>query len=282
MENASHAFLDAVRKSMRQIRVAIGAAKIDPDLLTAAETIQYEGYLRREETNAVILGLAKDGVTIKEIVRRTGYSRGLARKVLRGQRSDVFRVRESSLEAHLPWLDAQWAVGRRNGAELWRQLKQRGFRGCLRVVAEWAARRRQADKADVGALSRTPSARTIARLMTIGRDGLSKSETVIVAAIEGGAPSLVQAREIIAAFQAMVRRKSLVDLDPWLEGAGTSLVAPFAKGIIKDKVAVSAAISSNWSNGQTEGQITKLKLVKRQMYGRGKLDLLQARPIGAA
>jgi hypothetical protein len=49
MENASHAFLDAVRKSMRQIRVAIGAAKIDPDLLTAAERIQYEGYLRREE-----------------------------------------------------------------------------------------------------------------------------------------------------------------------------------------------------------------------------------------
>jgi hypothetical protein len=47
MENASHAFLEAVRKSMRQIRVAIGAAKIDPDLLTAAKTIQYEGYLRR-------------------------------------------------------------------------------------------------------------------------------------------------------------------------------------------------------------------------------------------
>jgi Transposase len=83
MENTSHAFL-AVRKSMRHIRVAIGAAQIDPDLLTAAETIQFEGYLRREETNAVILGLAKDGVTIKEIVRRTGYSRGLARKVLRG------------------------------------------------------------------------------------------------------------------------------------------------------------------------------------------------------
>jgi transposase len=118
--------------------------------------------------------------------------------------------------------------------------------------------------------------------MTIGRDGLSKSETVVVTAIERGAPSLVQAREIIAAFQAMVRRKLVVDLDPWLERAGTSLVAPFAKGITKDKVAVSAAISSSWSNGQTEGQITKLKLVKRQMYGRGKLDLLQARLIGAA
>jgi transposase len=282
MENASHAFLDAVRKSMRQIRAAIGAAKIDPNLLTAAERLQYEGYVRREETNAVILGLSKDGATIKEIVRRTGYSRGLTRKVLRGQRSDVFRVRQSSLEVHLPWLDEQWAAGHRNGAELWRGLKQQGFRGCLRVVAEWAARRRQAESADAGALSRTLSARTIARLTTIDRERLSKSETVTVAAIEGGVPSLVDAREIITAFQALIRRKSLADLDPWLERAKSSLVASFANGVTKDKAAVSAAISSPWSNGQTEGQITKLKLVKRQMYGRGKLDLLQARVIGAA
>ncbi len=90
MENASHAFLDAVRKSMRQIRSAIGAATINPGLLTAAEKLQYEGYLRREEANAAILAMAKEGSTIKEIVRSAGYSRGLVRKVLRGQRS-VFR-----------------------------------------------------------------------------------------------------------------------------------------------------------------------------------------------
>src|SRR6202158_1479495 len=81
MENASHAFLDAVRKSMRQIRAAIGATTINPALVTAAEKLQYDGYLRREETNAAILEMAKEGVTIKEIVRRTGYSRGLTRKV---------------------------------------------------------------------------------------------------------------------------------------------------------------------------------------------------------
>jgi transposase len=63
MENASRAFLDAVRKSMRQIRSAIGAATINPSLLTAAERIQYEGYLRREEENEAILGLAKNGVS---------------------------------------------------------------------------------------------------------------------------------------------------------------------------------------------------------------------------
>ena len=72
MENASRAFLDAVRKSMRQVRGVVGAATINPDLLTAAERIQYEGYLRREETNAAILALAEAGVPIKEIVRRPG------------------------------------------------------------------------------------------------------------------------------------------------------------------------------------------------------------------
>lgn len=84
----------------------------------AAERIQYEGHLHREETNAAILDHTKSGVTIKEIVRRTGYSRGLVRRVLREQRSDVFRTRESSLELFLPWLDAQWPARQRNGAEL--------------------------------------------------------------------------------------------------------------------------------------------------------------------
>ena len=281
MENASHAFLDAVRKSMRQIRAAIGAAIINPALLTAAEKLQYEGYLRREETNAAILAMAKEGAPIKEIMRRTGYSRGLIRKVLRGQRSDIFRIRSSSLEAYLPWLDEQWAAGRRNGWELWRSLKRQGFRGCLRVVSEWSGRRRRSEKMDASAIRRTPSARTIARLMTIGRDRLSKAETVTVAAIESGVELLVEAREIVADFQAMIRRKTLAELDPWIERAKTSLVAGFANGVTKDIAAVSAAISLGWSNGQAEGQICKLKLVKRQMYGRGKLDLLQARVIGA-
>jgi transposase len=280
MENASHAFLDAVRKSMRQIRTVIGATTINPELLTAAEHLQYEGYLRREDANTAVLRLSKSGVPIKEIVRRTGHSRGLVRKILRGQRSDVFRVRESSLETHLQWLDAQWSAGHRNASDLWRCLKKQGFRGCLRVVSEWASRRRRAEKTE-GALDRTPSSRTIARLLTIGRDDLSKSETVTVAAIEGGVPLLVEARELIAGFQAMIRTKSLADLEPWLKRAQSSLVASFANGIAKDKAAVSAAIISIWSNGQTEGQITKLKLVKRQMYGRGKLDLLQARVCGA-
>lgn len=282
IENASSAFLDAVCKSMRQIRAAIGAKVINPALLTFAEKLQYDGYLRREETNAAILALSEQGIAIKEIVRRTGYSRGLIRKILRGQRSDVFRVRKSSLEPYLPWLDEQWEAGCRNGAALWRALKERGFRGCLGVVSEWSARRKQAGKADSAVLGRAPSARTIARLLTIGRERLSKAETLTVAAVESGVAVLVEARDIIQEFQGIIRRKALDELEVWIGKARGSLVASFANGVSKDKAAVAAAIALPWSNGQTEGQICKLKLVKRQMYGRGNLDLLQARVIGLA
>ena len=67
----------------------------------------------------------------------------------------------------------------------------------------------------------------------------------------------------------MIRRRVEADLAPWIDHARVSLVASFANGVAKDIAAVRAAIISQWSNGQTEGQITKLKLVKRQMYARG-------------
>jgi transposase len=280
MENASRAFLDAVGKSMRQIRRAIGAARIDPKLLTYAEKLQYEGFQRREETNASVLSMSREGMAIREIVRRTGYSRGLIRKIMRGQRLDVFRTRPSSLEPYLPWLDARWAEGCRNGLALWRALRQQGFRGCRGVVSEWSGRRKRAENAEAGAIGRAPSARTIARLLTIGRDQLSKAQTITVAALERGVAVLAETRDILAEFQTIIRRKALSDLNAWLDRASGSLIAAFANGIIKDKDAVEAAIVSTWSNGQTEGQICKLKLVKRQMYGRGKIDLLQARVIG--
>jgi transposase len=281
MENASAAFLIAVRKSMRPIRAIIGATTINPALLTCAERLQYEGYLHREEANAVILALGKDGMAIKQIACRTGHSRQVVRHVLRGVHGDVFRTRQSSLDAHLVWLDDQWAHGRRNSAELWRRLKAQGFRGSLRVVSEWATRRRRAANASDQQLQKVPSARTIARLMTTARDHLSKADTVTIAAIEEGVPMLVNARKLIDRFHAMIRKRTASDLDPWLAAARDSLVASFASGVSNDRASVHAAMTQPWSNGQTEGQINKLKMVKRQMYGRAKIDLLQARLIGA-
>ena len=280
MENASRAFLDAVSKSMRQIRKAVGSAIIDPKLLTYAERLQYDGYLRRQETNEAILELSKQGIPIKQIVKRTGHSRKLVRSVLRGQRTDMFRVRQSSLEEWLPWLDSRWKNGARNASALWREMCEQGFRGQMGVVSEWARRRRLAERTDQSALARTPSARCIARLMTLARDDLSKSDAVLISAIENSVPELTVARTLIDEFQRMIRSKAAAKLDGWLEGAKASLVGTFANGVEKDFAAVRNAISSPWSNGQTEGQITKLKLIKRQMYGRAKIDLLQARLVG--
>jgi transposase len=282
MENASGAFLDAVKKSMPSIRQALGAISINPTLLTCAERLQYEGFLRREEANAAIRALANDGTPIKEIVRRTGCSRRVVRGIVRGERSDVFRVRMSSLEPWLARLDEQWTAGCQNGAELWRRLKTDGFKGSLRVVTEWATRRRQTEAAPYGGPRKCPSARMIARMMTIARNELSKNDAVTIATIEAAVPALVTARELFNRFQAMIRQRKSADLRSWLQDAASSLLASFATGLQADDKAVAAAIVEPWSNGQTEGQITKLKLVKRQMYGRAKLDLLRARLLGAA
>ena len=83
-------------------------------------------------------------------------------------------------------------------------------------------------------------------------------------------------------FHAMIKSKAPADLADWLERTKKSLLASFANGVTQDQAAVRQAMTSKWSNGQTEGQITRLKLVKRKMYGRGNIDLLQARLVGAA
>ena len=73
--------------------------------------------------------------------------------------------------------------------------------------------------------------------------------------------------------------KKTDDLTPWLRDAVGSELASFASGVGDDEAAVRAAIVEPWFNGQTEGQVTRLKLVKRQMYGRANVDLLRARMV---
>ena len=277
MQNASAALLEAVRRSMRPVRAALGSTVIDPALLTHAERLQHEGYLRRVEAYGVIRTLAQVGTPIKEIVRRTGRSRKLVREIVRGGGGDVFRCRSNSLEPHLTWLDAEWAAGCRNGAELWRRLQASGFQGSLRVVAEWATRRRRADSVGSERLRKPPSARVLSRLLLSERDRLTKEDAITLARIERGVPALVSARDLVDRFHQMVRDRAPAVLPALIGDLVASILASFGKGIAADRAAVTAALVEPWSNGQTEGQITKLKLVKRQMYGRAKLDLLRAR-----
>jgi transposase len=267
---------------MVAIRKAVATGVVDPASLTAAERRQHSGWLRREAENAGILALADQGVSIKEIMRRTDKSRGLVRKVVRGARNDIFRGRMSSLEPFLVQLETAWSGGSRNGAALWRAVKAKGFTGGLRVVSEWANRQRK----DEGAATRdnrpgkTPSARSIARMMTTERDTLSKVVARTVAMIGDAVPDLTAARDLLDRFHRLIQQRKDKHLDDWLADAKAGLMSSFATGIGQDHAAVKAVLTELWSNGQTEGQNTKLKLVKRQMYGRASLDLLRARLIG--
>ena len=115
-----------------------------------------------------------------------------------------------------------------------------------------------------------PSARTLARLLTTSRDHLGKAETLTVAAVERGVPALVEARVVVAGFQTMVRTMAPDKLDTWAARASESLVTLFTRGIVRDGAAVRAALALPGSNGQTQGQVTRLTLVKRQIKGAGR------------
>ena len=117
--------------------------------------------------------------------------------------------------------------------------------------------------------------------MSSGRTQIARAEAIPVATVESALPSLAKARDLVERFQAMIRGREGETLATWIDAAMASPLASFAADIRADRDAVAAAIVAPWSNGQTEGQTTKLKLVKRQMFGRAKLDLLRARLVAA-
>ena len=253
----------------------------DPSLLTCAERRQWDCFQRRKETTDAVLDLKRKGTPIKEIVRRLGLARLTVRRIVRGGGMDMFRTRLNMLDPYLETLDGHWSKGCHNGAELWRRLREQGFTGSGRVVSEWATRRRL-DEASAKRPRKPLSARKIARFLTARRDQIPKCHASDMIKIEEGVPALIAARDLVNRFHAMIRERKPQDLDAWIEAAKQSALSSFATGIASDRDAVRAALQLPWSNGQTEGQITKLKLVKRQMYGRAKLDLLEARLIVAA
>lgn len=114
-------------------------------------------------------------------------------------------------------------------------------------------------------------------MMTTARHHLSKADAITVAKIEVSVPTLVTSRDLTERFAEMVRHGRSEQLPDWLTEAETSALASFARGLRADTAAVVAALREPWSNGQTEGQINRLKTLKRQMYGRANLDLLRAR-----
>ena len=102
----------------------------------------------------------------------------------------------------------------------------------------------------------------------------------MLAGLRQHAPELDEAIALAEEFAGLIRNRAPDRLDPWLQQAGHSTVRQlqgFAKRLRVDDNAVRAGVTLAWSNGQTEGQVNRLKALKRQMYGRANLDLLGRR-----
>lgn len=216
LQNASDVLLTAVRRAMPAIRRTASSAELDPGILAAAERLQFEGFQRRQKINVLIQRMAAEGLPVKRIVLVTGLSRGLVRRVLCGEREDVFRLRHSSLTPWFPLLERHWQDGCRNGAELWRRLRSDGFQGSLRVVGQWATRQRPAEAAVSHGSSKCPPSRKIARMMTSGRHHLSNRQHISRAGRTRSAAS-GQGRWLLDAFTSMIRNGEENRLAGWMK-----------------------------------------------------------------
>jgi len=98
-----------------------------------------------------------------------------------------------------------------------------------------------------------------------------------VRSFEQHCPAVAEAAQLAREFADLLRRRQADQLANWLDRAQNSALRSLAASLRRDERAVRAAFDLPWSNGQTEGQVHRLKRLKRQTYGRAKFDLLQAR-----
>jgi transposase len=177
---------------------------------------------------------------------------------------------------------------------LFHDLKHRGYTGSLshlhRLLAKWRhPDREEAAKAEPAAgESQAIDPATGWRISPIVAAALcmkpskmlTPPQAVKVAVLKEASPSLVIMRQLAMRFRGLFRGSDPDKLDPWLDDAqssGLSSMERFARALRRDIEAVKNAIAEQWSNGQAEAQINRLKVLKRAMYGRASVELLRAR-----
>ena len=128
----------------------------------------------------------------------------------------------------------------------------------------------------------TPSTRRTARLLASDPTKLAYEERTFVDALCEAAPEVGITASHVRAFADLLRQDDPAALEPWLDAVAPTGLCGFAAGLRQDVDAVRAAITQPWSNGPVEGQVNRLKLIKRQMYGRAGFDLLQQRVLHVA
>ncbi len=200
------------------------------------------------------------------------------------------------LAPYLPYLRQRWEEGCHNGLQLARELQAQGFRGAASLVGKliggWRARlpgppepvrgkKRQA----APPARRRLSPRRASWLFVTDPQQLTADQQALIKRICQEHADFQELYQLGQDFVQMVRQRQARRLDPWLARAHQSSsveLRGFAAGITRDYDAVKAALSLPWSQGQVEGQITRLKYLKRQMYGRARFKLLRSRVLRRA
>jgi len=264
----------------------------------------YEEIRRRFNSGEALLAIGRAMGLARGTVRRYACAESFPERASE-------KLRPSILDPYLARVEARHAQGCKNALELWRELRTLGYPGGPRQVRRWLQARGtvvtttppQCSRDEAGdkpaedtanAAPALPSSRQLAWLIVRPRDEISAAERATLARLEldrqaGGVIGLVQRFVALVrksgVGQTPVRHAQLAAYGEWLADAVSSdvdAVRTFAAGLEQDGAAVRAALTMPWSSGQAEGQINKLKLLKRQTYGRASLDLLRRRMLLAA
>jgi transposase len=234
------------------------------------------------------------GADLRDICRRLGIS---ARTVYRYKDLEeppprrTYKRRASVLDPYVPYLVERWNEGCRNGKKLYREIREQGYSNSEEACARFTAHLRRAEaqgrppssvprarRGSVAGLS--PTSKNVAALFMRREEKLSEEQKEYLKRLCEADEALADARRLTQEFARMARGLDGEKLDGWLkeaEACSAPAMKRFATGLKKDLNAVRAGLTEGWSNGPVEGFVHKLKLIKRQGYGRAGFDLLRAR-----
>jgi len=239
---------------------------------------------RRQGLYRQVMDLVQRGMNHQQIAHQLGMGRRTVRRWLHAkgfpERKPIHR--SSSVDAYAAFLDQRWQQGCHNATELWRELKQQGFSGQSSIVRNWLRQRhgRRSERAQtiIKPSRMKSSPRHIAWLILTEPDRARP----YLEQLYRDSPLIAATASAAREFARIIRSRDSASWSNWLQSAQTTALANFASRLMRDQNAVLAALQTPWSNGPVEGQVHRLKLIKRQMYGRAKFDLLRIRVLNAA
>jgi transposase len=249
---------------------------------TATERRSQDGYARRQARYEEVARLKALGMSIKRIAGLIGAERKTIRRWLHAGAAPLWRKppRVTVLRPYHEHLDRRWNEGCRNAALLWRELVALGFTGRSGTVRHWAGRRRKGERLGTRANSGADqplSTRHVTRLLMTDGNLLSQADQTFTGRLLAQMPRLAACVTAAKRLNKMLRRNSDESLDEVLAHAGDTALKEFVASLRRDSRAIQAALDLPWTTSPAEGQINRLKMLKRTMYGRAGFHLLRAR-----